>query len=158
MVSVSYMIHSLWAGRSGVQIPVWGIFFRNGPDGPCDPLNLLFHGYRVFSPGGKATTVCRGLRKSRVISPLHQRSLMPRTVFYAWGFPISSIVQHISCTRTHVYGYRYNIQRFLYVHMRSRLVAELGWFYSVVSNWWQSISCTKFLYFSGLAFSYNSGR
>jgi len=43
----------LWAGWSGDEIPVKGEIFRNCPDWPWGPPNLLHDGYKSLSPGVK---------------------------------------------------------------------------------------------------------
>jgi hypothetical protein len=48
----------LWAGFSGIRIPVGGEIFRTCPDRPWGPPSLLYNGYRVF-PGGKAARAWR---------------------------------------------------------------------------------------------------
>jgi hypothetical protein len=42
----------LRAGQSGDRIPVDGKIFRNRPDRPWGPPNLLYNGYRVIPKGG----------------------------------------------------------------------------------------------------------
>jgi hypothetical protein len=44
----------LLAGRSGHRILVGGVTFRTHPHRAPGPLSLLYNGYRVSFPGGKA--------------------------------------------------------------------------------------------------------
>jgi hypothetical protein len=50
---------SLRAGRAGDRIPVGGEIFRTRPDRPWGPPSLLYNGYRVSFPRGKAAGAWR---------------------------------------------------------------------------------------------------
>ena len=61
--------------------PGVGKIFRTNPDQPWGPPSLLYNGYRISSPGGKAAGVCN----SRLVSSFRVRGPIPPLPLYAFA-------------------------------------------------------------------------